>query len=146
MEDAWSAHTPYASLDSVVFARIAGHRSQRSNFHPGLGNLEKEGERFFCPFSVIRLSNELVLRSEALAASTVKIAGRDVLATWKGLIALVVTPILYALYAVFATLVAIRANAPLFWRIATPFLVFFILPFISYAALKFGEAGMDIVK
>jgi len=83
---------------------------------------------------------------EALAASTVKIAGRDVLATWKGLIALVVTPILYALYAFLATLIAIRVNAPVFWKIVTPFLVFFTLPFISYAALKFGEAGMDILK
>jgi len=83
---------------------------------------------------------------EALAASNVKIAGRDVLATWKILIALGITPVLYILYAIFATIVAGRANAPLKWRIATPFLVFTALPFMNYAALKFGEAGMDVLK
>lgn len=35
---------------------------------------------------------------EALASSSVKIYGRDVLATWKLLVALVVTPLLYACY------------------------------------------------
>ncbi|KAF8797994.1 glycerol-3-phosphate O-acyltransferase [Phlegmacium glaucopus] len=83
---------------------------------------------------------------EALAASVVKIAGRDVLATWKVLIALGVTPVLYALYAILATVVATRANAPVKWRILTPLLVIISLPFMNYAALKFGEAGMDVLK
>ncbi|KAF9005622.1 glycerol-3-phosphate O-acyltransferase [Cyathus striatus] len=83
---------------------------------------------------------------EALAASVVKIAGRDVLATWKVLIALVVTPILYSFYAVLATVVAMRAKVPLQWRVCTPFLVLAGLPFMNYAALKFGEAGMDVLK
>ncbi|EKM82709.1 hypothetical protein AGABI1DRAFT_34488 [Agaricus bisporus var. burnettii JB137-S8] len=83
---------------------------------------------------------------EALAASVVKIAGRDVLATWKVLIALGVTPVLYLVYAVLSTIVAIRADLSLQWRIATPFLVITALPFMNYAALKFGEAGMDVLK
>ncbi|KAG6897805.1 hypothetical protein C0992_010881 [Termitomyces sp. T32_za158] len=83
---------------------------------------------------------------EALAASVVKIAGRDVLATWKVLICLGVAPLLYISYAFIATLIAFRARAPLQWRIATPFLVFVALPFMNYAALKFGEAGMDVLK
>jgi len=84
--------------------------------------------------------------SEALAASVVKIAGRDVLASWKVLIALGVTPVLYTLYAILATVVATRAGAPIKWRIMTPFLVIISLPFMNYAALKFGEAGMDVLK
>lgn len=76
----------------------------------------------------------------------VKIAGRDVLATWKVLIALGVTPVLYTIYAIIATVIAIRANAPMKWRIWTPFLVILSLPFMNYAALKFGEAGMDVLK
>lgn len=75
-----------------------------------------------------------------------KIAGRDVLASWKVLIALGVTPVLYLVYAVLATIVAIRADLSLQWRIATPFLVITALPFMNYAALKFGEAGMDVLK
>ena len=83
---------------------------------------------------------------EALAASEVKIAGRDVLATWKILVALGVTPVLYAFYAVLATVVAVKAGAPLKWRIWTPFLVLMVLPILAYSALKFGEAGMDVLK
>ena len=83
---------------------------------------------------------------EALAASVVKIAGRDVLATWKILIAMGAVPVLYSVYAVIATLIAVRAHAPLKWTILTPFVVTSSLPFMSYAALKFGEAGMDVLK
>ncbi|KAL9715121.1 Glycerol-3-phosphate/dihydroxyacetone phosphate acyltransferase [Leucoagaricus gongylophorus] len=83
---------------------------------------------------------------EALATSVVKIAGRDVLASWKVLIALGVTPVLYTFYAILATLIVIRAQLPMQWRIATPFLTITNLPFMNYAALKFGEAGMDVLK
>jgi len=83
---------------------------------------------------------------EALAASVVKVAGRDVLATWKILISLGIAPVMYTFYAVVATIVAVKANASLATRIWTPFLVILALPFMNYAALKFGEAGMDVLK
>lgn len=83
---------------------------------------------------------------EALAGSVVKVAGRDVLATWKILISLGVAPVLYGFYAFLATVVATKANAPLKWRIWTPFLVLTALPFMNYASLKFGEAGFDVLK
>ncbi|GJE95108.1 glycerol-3-phosphate O-acyltransferase [Phanerochaete sordida] len=83
---------------------------------------------------------------EALAASVVKVAGKDVIATWKVLISLGIAPVLYLLYAFLATFVAFRAGAPLEWKILTPILVLISLPFIGYAALKFGEAGMDVLK
>jgi glycerol-3-phosphate O-acyltransferase / dihydroxyacetone phosphate acyltransferase len=85
-------------------------------------------------------------RTEALAASVVKIAGRDVLATWKILISLGITPLLYGFYAFLATLVMYKANAPSQWLFWTPITVMIALPFIAYAALKFGEAGMDVLK
>lgn len=88
----------------------------------------------------------LTLFSEALAASSVKVAGRDVLASWKVLISLVAAPILYAFYALLAVLVAIKSNAPLNWIIGTPFLVIIAVPFMNYTALKFGEAGVDVLK
>ncbi|KAI0306641.1 hypothetical protein B0F90DRAFT_1808291 [Multifurca ochricompacta] len=83
---------------------------------------------------------------EALAASVVKVAGRDVLATWKVLISLVMTPVLFAFYALVATCVAVKADAPLKWVLWTPFLTLLALPCLGYAALKFGEAGMDVLK
>ncbi|KIK59889.1 hypothetical protein GYMLUDRAFT_226942 [Collybiopsis luxurians FD-317 M1] len=83
---------------------------------------------------------------EALAASTVKLKGRDVLATWKVLISLGVAPVLYLFYAFLATLIAIRADAPLKWKVMAPIILFMALPFMNLAALKFGEAGMDVLK
>lgn len=84
--------------------------------------------------------------SEALAASVVKVAGRDVLATWKVLISLGMIPALYVFYAIVATIIAIKADAPSNWILWTPFLSLLALPCIGYAALKFGEAGMDVLK
>ena len=84
--------------------------------------------------------------AEALAASTVKVAGRDVLGSWKVLISIGAAPLLYGLYAFIATVVMIRAGAPLKYRLWSPFIVVSALPFIGYAALKFGEAGMDVLK
>lgn len=55
-------------------------------------------------------------------------------------------PVLYSLYAVLATLVSIRAGAPMKWRIWTPFLTMAALPVLGYFALKFGEAGIDVLK
>lgn len=86
------------------------------------------------------------LSVEALAASTVKVAGRDVLATWKILISLGVAPVIYTFYAFLATLVAYRAGVPFKWRLCMPFLTLAILPAMNYASLKFGEAGMDVLK
>ncbi len=76
----------------------------------------------------------------------VKVAGRDVLATWKILISLGIAPVLYGFYAFLATVVVVKADAPLVWKIWTPIVVMCALPFIGYAALKFGEAGMDVLK
>lgn len=84
--------------------------------------------------------------TEALANSTVKVAGRDVIASWKVIISLGVTPFLYGFYAFLATAVVARAGAPLAFQLWTPFLVMSALPFIGYSALKFGEAGMDVLK
>lgn len=84
--------------------------------------------------------------TEALAASAVKVAGRDVLATWKILISMGVAPVLYTFYAILATIMAMRADVSLSLQLCTPFLVICALPFMNYAALKFGEAGMDVSK
>jgi glycerol-3-phosphate O-acyltransferase / dihydroxyacetone phosphate acyltransferase len=89
---------------------------------------------------------------EALKASTVKLRGRDVLATWKFLVALGLVPLLYFVY---ACLVAYYArlwdvfgwgwNSRLY-LLLIPLFHFIILPSVSFAALRFGEIGMDIYK
>lgn len=84
--------------------------------------------------------------AEAVAASVVKIHGHDVIATWKVLISLGLAPVLYSFYATIATILVIKAKYPWKWRLITPPLTIAALPAIGYAALKFGEAGMDVLK
>lgn len=88
---------------------------------------------------------------EALAASTVKLQGRDVMATWKLLIALAFAPALYAFYTAALTYWTYwnRVNGlvpnwvPL-WLVVV--LGIFFFPTITFAALRIGEVGMDIIK
>lgn len=88
---------------------------------------------------------------EALAASTVKLQGRDVMATWKLLIALAFAPALYAFYTAALTYWTYwnRVNGlvpnwvPL-WLVVMIGMFFF--PTITFAALRIGEVGMDIIK
>lgn len=84
--------------------------------------------------------------SEALAASSVKVAGRDVLATWKILISAGLAPVLYTVYAVLAGVLASRYSSTYKYRLYAPFLTMTALPFFGYSALKFGEAGLDVFK
>jgi glycerol-3-phosphate O-acyltransferase/dihydroxyacetone phosphate acyltransferase len=84
--------------------------------------------------------------AEALAASNVKIAGRDVLATWKVLVSLGITPILYGFYSIIAALLAGQWGFSRSWQLLTPLLVLVALPCIGFGALKFGEAGFDVLK
>ncbi|GAA5996338.1 uncharacterized protein JCM10292_007544 [Rhodotorula paludigena] len=83
---------------------------------------------------------------EALAASSVKIAGRDVLATWKVLVALAGAPSLYTVYAINAVVLAHKLALPFKYKLWAPFATFAGLPVIGVAALRFGEVGMDVYK
>lgn len=88
---------------------------------------------------------------EALAASTVKLQGRDVMATWKLLVALAFAPILYNFYTISLAYWTYRNRVQGYMPDWVPlwavFLFGYILfPMITFAALRFGEVGMDIVK
>ncbi|KAI1482134.1 hypothetical protein F4774DRAFT_332126 [Daldinia eschscholtzii] len=88
---------------------------------------------------------------EALAASSVKIQGRDVMATWKLLVAMAFAPVLYNLYSI---LLSFKVYQDHLWGYVpewVPFWLVFIagwivFPAITFAALRFGEVGMDIFK
>ena len=88
---------------------------------------------------------------EALAASTVKLQGRDVMATWKLLVSLAFAPSLYALYSTILTWWTYKNRVQGYvpgwvpvWVIPIPSIIFFIS--VTFAALRFGETGMDIFK
>ncbi|SNX84850.1 related to SCT1 - glycerol 3-phosphate/dihydroxyacetone phosphate dual substrate acyltransferase [Melanopsichium pennsylvanicum] len=83
---------------------------------------------------------------EALAASQVKVEGRDVLATWKVLVSLGFAPILYSFYAALATYFAHKLEFSPRTRALMPLYTLVVLPTMSYSALKFAEVGIDIYK
>lgn len=95
-------------------------------------------------------------RRRALASSTVKLEARDVVSTWKILVAAGLAPSLYVFYTVVVTAwlyysrkggyyyrTYIPDSIPL-WAFSCSFLALMIS--VTFAALRFGEIGMDIVK
>ncbi|KAI7872704.1 hypothetical protein BDF14DRAFT_1872913 [Spinellus fusiger] len=82
----------------------------------------------------------------AFPGSSVKISGRDVLATWKLLVALVLLPTMYTLYTIMALVISIRSKGTVYSTFALPLATWIFLPFVSYASLRFGENGLDVYK
>jgi glycerol-3-phosphate O-acyltransferase/dihydroxyacetone phosphate acyltransferase len=88
---------------------------------------------------------------EALAGSTVKIRGNDVMASWKILVAFLLAPLLYTYYAIILAFWTHYSHINnLLPKSITPATVvlgcFIVFPMLTYAALKLGEIGMDILK
>ncbi|CAG8498658.1 4725_t:CDS:2, partial [Dentiscutata heterogama] len=83
---------------------------------------------------------------EAVRGSSVKIEGRDVLATWKLLVALVVTPLLYSFYTFIVVLVSFRKKWILKWKVFAPIATFCTLVTGSYVTIRFVESGLDVYK
>ncbi|KAG1144350.1 hypothetical protein G6F37_006327 [Rhizopus arrhizus] len=84
--------------------------------------------------------------NDALKSSTVKIAGRDVLATWKLLVGLVLIPTFYGFYSFIVFLAILQMDLTLKWKFLLPIATWCLLPFVSYASLRFGEIGNDIFR
>ncbi|KAL4976653.1 hypothetical protein BDW66DRAFT_134497 [Aspergillus desertorum] len=105
-------------------------------------------------FTPVFITTKLISKKkskEALAASTVKLQGRDVMATWKLLVALAFAPALYAFYTAAFTYWAYRNRINGYVPDSMPLWSFIpigmvLFPTITFAALRIGEIGMDIVK
>ncbi|KAI8319440.1 hypothetical protein GQ54DRAFT_265292, partial [Martensiomyces pterosporus] len=91
----------------------------------------------------------------ALAASTVKVRARDVIATWKILITLGLVPLLYTIYSILAIVFVRRAphwaqllvGGAVGWSSFRIYVAAWAMAsFMSYTALVFGEQAIDIVK
>ena len=109
------------------------------------------GTILFAPIFITGKLISIKKSREALAASTVKIRARDVIATWKILVTLALTPILDVTYTSILTWwtyynrVGGRVPENISLRlIAIGGLLLF--PSLCFMALRFGEAGMDIFK
>ncbi|KAH8730939.1 hypothetical protein GQ44DRAFT_700110 [Phaeosphaeriaceae sp. PMI808] len=105
-------------------------------------------------FSLVFIATKLISNKkakEALAASNVKVQARDVMATWKLLVAMVAAPVAYTWYIIIG-LYWYRynnCNGYLWAGIRKRYLIVAQLIFygtVTYGALRFGEVAMDIVK
>lgn len=123
------------------------------------------GLAMFWPVFVVTKIYSHKKQREALAASTVKLQGRDVVTTWKLLVAMAFAPALYIYYMAIITwwLSYNRRDGPwthsVPWWVQTrsyvpdwvPLWMFAIYSFalyiaLTFAALRIGEIGMDVLK
>lgn len=129
----------------------------------GIGTLP--GLAMFWPVFVTTKVISAKKSKEALAASTVKLQGRDVITTWKLLVAMAFAPALYAYYTAIVSLWLVYNRREGYytyrvpwWMVArtyvpdwVPIKLFVVLfpilcILITFAALRIGEIGMDVVK
>lgn len=123
------------------------------------------GLAMFWPVFVTTKVISVKKQKEALAASTVKLAGRDVITTWKLLVAMAFAPALYIYYDIIVTAwLAYNRKGGHYtyqvpWWLRTdsyvpnwvPLWMFSICSFglyvaLTLAALRIGEIGMDVLK
>jgi len=109
------------------------------------------GVILFAPVFICGKIISRIKAKEALAASTVKIKARDVMATWKILVSLALAPALGVIYTTFLAVWTYHDRVggyipkwvPL-WLVVVVGII--LLPVLCFSALRFGEIGMDIVK
>ncbi|KAI8890293.1 hypothetical protein K501DRAFT_237319 [Backusella circina FSU 941] len=85
---------------------------------------------------------------EALAGSSVKITGKDVLASWKVMVASVGAPALYGFYALIYLLYLVkrRPNLSPLSKLTRAGCAWAIQPILSYLLMRLGDTGLDIYK
>lgn len=106
---------------------------------------------FFSPVFIAGKLISIKKSKEALAASSVKIKARDVVATWKILVSLALAPALNVVYTIIGTYWTYKNRvggrvpewAPMWFVVLFQIILF---PAACFAALRFGEIGMDIFK
>lgn len=130
-----------------------------------LGTGTLPGLILFWPVFVITKVISLKKQRRALAGSVVKLRGRDVVGTWKILVAMGLAPSLYSYYTVIVTtwlyynrndgyyssLVPWWINARVYIPDSVPLWLFSVCFFalmisVTFAALRIGETGMDVLK
>ncbi|KAF7730816.1 hypothetical protein EC973_001334 [Apophysomyces ossiformis] len=103
---------------------------------------------FNCPIVILALIISEKKRKEALAGSSVKIAARDVIATWKVLVTLIVAPALYGLYSciLFGYLRLHYPEQSLLKSFSIAFVTWLVQPFLQYFGVRLLENGLDIYR
>lgn len=102
-------------------------------------------------FSPVFITAKKILRvkqKEALENSVVKIKARDVIGTWKVLVALILAPALYIFYSILGTILIVKSRLlpPNFSRVLIFLYCYFWSVLTTYASLRTGEIGVDYYK
>lgn len=83
---------------------------------------------------------------EAVAGSSVKIKGKDVLATWKVFVAIALVPALTLVYCVVtAAVLLLLLDVDTLWVIVLPVAGLVLFPFMGYSMVRFTETAFAIV-
>ncbi|KAG6028399.1 hypothetical protein E4U19_001550 [Claviceps sp. Clav32 group G5] len=109
------------------------------------------GLLLFAPVFVATKMISIQKAKTALAGSTVKVRGRDVMATWKILVAMVLAPTVYHMYSIIFVFKVWQDRLWGYVPLWVPLWLAYIAIWpamigITFAALRFGEVGMDIFK
>lgn len=113
-----------------------------------LSTFSLPGTILFAPvFAATKVISRMKAK-EALAGSVVKLSARDVISTWKLLVALAVAPLLYTFYSALGVWLGFRYyNIDSLRSMATVFLsCYSVLVGTTYAAFKMGEIGLDVFR
>ncbi|KAB8336899.1 hypothetical protein FH972_021206 [Carpinus fangiana] len=138
----------YARLSIVKVLWLLLYRTTKILF---LSIAVLPGLALFAPIFITGKVISIRKSKEALAASTVKIQARDVVATWKLLVAMALAPTLYAfditVLLIWTHYNRVQGYVPEWvklWMVVPFGMILF--PTLCIAALRFGEVGMDIAK
>lgn len=112
--------------------------------------LSLPGVILFSPVFITARRISKIKQKEALAGSVVKIKAKDVIGTWKVLVALVLAPSLYIFYSIIGTIIIIKWQLiPFNIQISKIWLFLYCYGWsvmTTYASLRIGEIGMDYYK
>lgn len=109
--------------------------------------LSLPGVLMFLPVFIVAKRISRKKAKAALAASTVKIKAKDVIGTWKILVAMGLAPALYIFWALVGTWILVRhqLTGPLpTWFVFVVFYLWSVLT--TYASLRVGEIAVDYYK
>lgn len=150
-------HRPWWMILLILFYRISGLVLLAIGTLPGLF--------LFWPVFVTAKAISVEKQRKALAASEVKVQARDIVSTWKILVAMGLAPSLYVSYTAIVTIWLYHNRHDGFYTSYLPrwmnisiyvpnyvplwmFMVciFTLMIVLTFAALRTGEIGMDVIK
>ncbi|KAJ1569954.1 hypothetical protein HK096_008709 [Nowakowskiella sp. JEL0078] len=143
-----------ATIDNL---RMFGKFLMRSIRLCIIAPLALPGGILIAPIAIIAKVVSIRKAKEALAESSVKLRGYDVIGTWKILIAAVLVPTFFFVYSsvVFYLLHFSSKFSPIpsIYRLSTPASLFaallcfsVFLPFVSYATIRAAEVAIDVAR